>query len=47
MESTLEEIKALFYDDFLLEAYRKVMDAEKVPELAEALANMVEVPIIK
>ena len=44
----LEEIRALFHDDRLVEAYSKLQQAEQAgEEVVEALEVMPEIPIIK
>jgi hypothetical protein len=47
MEDKIAEIRALFADDHLIDAFRKIREAEQDPELAKILETMPEVPLIK
>lgn len=47
MEELAAEIKSLFYDDYLIEAYRKLQAAEADTAFAEAYPDVEEFKIIK
>ena len=47
MEELAAEIKALFYDDYLIEAYRKLQAAEADTAFTEAYPDVEEFKIIK
>jgi hypothetical protein len=47
MEETISEIKALFYDDLIIEAYRKIKAHEGNAEAMDAINMVPEVHLIR